>query len=253
MAQVARSVKTPTFHFFKKIPKSLALLAILIIALSNMIIAETAYAQSTKPSPPEFTVRLVHASYSVVDRQTGVSRQIDNSSIEFKIKNQPFAVSSTVNAIYYLVQVRNPATGYWSPIYSTATYHIQSNTTYTILTMPISLPNLLPPPLRNATSVDFQLQAQTGYYSQTYKQGQMPNAPIQTNGYWETNFNPAEKSDWSTTQTVNLDETAASPNPIPTAPEFSWLAVLPLFILMLFIALKLKHKRPILTQETFPK
>jgi hypothetical protein len=73
-----------------------------------MISAETAYAQSTKPSAPEFTVRLIHASYNVVNPQTGVSRQIDNSSIEFKIKNQSFTATCTVNAIYYLNTIQRP-------------------------------------------------------------------------------------------------------------------------------------------------
>ena len=140
MAQVARHRLETPFHFLQKKLKSLALFTILIIALSNMIIAETAYAQSTKPSAPEFTVRLIHASYNVVNPQTGVSRQIDNSSIEFKIKSQSFTATSTVNAIYYLIRFRDPATDRWAPIYSTDTYHIQSNTTYTILTMTINNP-----------------------------------------------------------------------------------------------------------------
>jgi len=191
-----------------RINTNLSLALILMMVAVTCFSVETVYAQSTKPSPPQFTAKLVHATYNL-----SATHQVDNSSIEFKIKNQPFTASSTVNAIYYLIQIRNP-TGNWSPIYGTDTYHIQSNGTYTILNFPISFPNLLPSNMRNATSVDFQLQAQTGYYTQKYIQGQMPNAPLKTSGYWETNFNPAEKSDWSKTQTVSL----TSSNTVPEFP-----------------------------------
>ena len=197
-----------------RINTNLSLALILMMVAVTCFSVETAYAQSTKPSPPQFSARLVHSTYNL-----SATHQVDNSSIEFKIKNQPFTASSSVNAIYYLIQIRDP-TGNWSPIYGTDTYHIQSNGTYTILNFPISFPNLLPSNMRNATSVDFQLQAQTGYYTQKYIQGQMPNAPLKTSGYWETNFNPAEKSDWSKTQTVSLTTSN-------TVPEFpSWTILL---------------------------
>lgn len=231
--------------------KYLIFFLVLFLCLSSLCLVGAAFAQPIKPSPPEFTVRYVHATYNTVNPQTGATRQFDNSSIEFRIKNQPFIVTSTVNAIYYLVRFRDPATGFWPELHSTATYHIQSNGTYTILTIPISLPNLLPPPVQNASSIDFQLQAQTGYYSQSYQQGQMPGAPLHTDGYWEIRFNPAEKSDWSSTQTVNLDETATSSNPGPTAPEFSWLAVLLLFLSLLSAALVLLRHRNLVKSRNF--
>ncbi len=35
-----------------------------------------------------------------------------------------------------------------------------------------------------------------------------------------------------------------TPTPTPTVPEFSWLVVLPMFAIMLFIAIKLKQRKP---------
>ncbi len=211
--------------------KGLSLLLVLTVILSSLLCFGAVFAQSGKPSPPQFIVSLIHATYN-----TSATHQVDNSSIEFKITNQPFTVSSAVNAIYYLVRVRIPTMGVWSELQSTATYHIQSNGTYTILNLPISSPNLLPPPLWNASSIDFQLQAQTGYYSEKYIQGQMPGAPLNTSGYWETSFNPAEKSDWSNTQTLSL---IAS----DMVPEFPWLIIIPLFAIMLISAFLVRYRR----------
>jgi hypothetical protein len=216
----------------KKISLGFVILtSFLVIIFLAEPMAERVCAQSAKPLPPQFTAVLVHATYNV-----SATNQIDNSSIEFKIKNQPFTISSTVNAIYYLIQIRNPD-GNWSPIYSTATYHIQSNGTYTTLNFPLSAPNLLPPNMRNATSVDFQLQAQTGYYSQKYIQGQMSDTPIKTSGYWEINFDPAEKSDWSNTQTVNLIQTST------TVPELPALTILPLLLSGFSVAVIVRHRK----------
>ena len=211
--------------------KGLFFFLALTVILLNLLCLGVVFAQSYKPAPPQFTIRLVHATYN-----TSATHQVDNSSIEFKITNQRFTPSGTVNAIYYLLRVKIPSVGVWSELHSTNTYHIQSNGTYTILNLPISSPNLLPPSFWNASSVDFQLQAQTGYYSEKYMQGQMPGAPLNTTGYWETSFNPADKSDWSNTQTVSLTES-------DTVPEFLWVILLPLFAMMILSALLFRFQR----------
>jgi len=71
--------------------------------------------------------------------------------------------------------------------------------------------------LNNSTLLDFQVQAQTGYYAITQKPGYMPGMPPvgSGDGYSEITFNPAESSDWSDTITVNLnDQTTLSPSQI---------------------------------------
>ena len=68
---------------------------LLIVILGLCIMAEPATAQSIpKPSIPEVTVKLVRASYNVTSPSTGEIRQIDNNTLEFKIKNQPVATEN---------------------------------------------------------------------------------------------------------------------------------------------------------------
>jgi hypothetical protein len=56
-----------------KISKSLSLAIVIVIVFSSYTMAESVYAQSTKPSPPEFTAQAPN-----------------ESTIELVIKNQAF-------------------------------------------------------------------------------------------------------------------------------------------------------------------
>jgi hypothetical protein len=48
------------------------------------------------------------------------------------------------------------------------------------------------------------------------------------------------------TITKNLEPVASSsPTPTPTIPELSWLLVMPLFVVLLLVAVKLKHQKTI--------
>lgn len=82
----------------------------------------------------------------------------------------------------------------------------------------------------NATQIDFQVEAMIGYY----------------------NSNDAfvgQSSGWSNTQTLQV-QVVPNPTPTPTltatstptVPEFSWLAVVPLFVSLLCIAILLKRQ-----------
>ncbi len=102
--------------------KSSSLLLVVILAVSSLIMVESAYAQSTpKPSVPEFTVKFVNASHSetTINSYTGVNetRLISNNTIEVTIINQAFGSSSS--QIYYNIRVR-PHFGdnNWTEIYS---------------------------------------------------------------------------------------------------------------------------------------
>lgn len=82
--------------------KRAALLLATVLALSDLVMAQSAFAQQIpKPSVPEFTVRYVDSSYDVpptygIDQYTGktvITKQgyhIDGRMVEFTIKNQPF-------------------------------------------------------------------------------------------------------------------------------------------------------------------
>ena len=83
--------------------KRATLLLIGVLVLSSLVMVETAFAQSIPtPSVPEFTVKYVDNSYDVpptygTDQYTGQTiiiqdgYHVDNRSIQFIIKNQPFA------------------------------------------------------------------------------------------------------------------------------------------------------------------
>jgi hypothetical protein len=139
----------------------------------------------TWPISPEFTATLNRASYNVTNYLTGeILQQVDNSSIEFKITNQP--LTGALRSIYYVLGINDSSDGSFWEIYADGTHSIQSNTTYTILTLRIGATSSLPQSMRNYTSIDFQIQAQTNL----------------------------GKSDWSPIHTVYLTET---PSPPPTA------------------------------------
>ena len=233
-----------------RLRKSFSLLLVVFLAASSLVMAEVAVAQSIpKLLVPEVTINFVRASYNVTDSSTGLSRQIENNTIEFKIKNQPLPTDNSDIAIFYLIQFKDHYKENFAPIYSTATYHIQSKTEYTVMEIPLNNPPLLPPV--NSTVVDFQVQAQIGHYSQTDKPGYIPGAPVQFqsgDGYTETNFDPIEKSDWSNTQTVNLANGSVSTSTLnatttPTVPEFSWFAILPLLASVIGAAVILRHRK----------
>ncbi len=187
--------------------------------------AESVYAQSTKPSPPKFTIQIPN-----------------NSTIHIVVENQAFTNSSSVNSIVYYFRVKDHNSNLWI---ESGNYNLQSNSKTTIISIP-PLPGmsllgsiLSSPLLNNSTLLDFQVEAKTGYYAITQKPGYMPGMPPlgSGDGYSEITFNPAETSEWSNTQTVNLNQTST------TVPEFSRLMILPLFIFVLSIAVIVRARK----------
>ena len=100
--------------------------------------------------------------------------------------------------------------------------------------------------------VDFRACAVIGY-TMTGQKTPNPN-PFDARNPYYTEFFVVQESDWSPTQTITISANSVSPNPTllptntpspspsPTVPEFSWLALLPLFISLLFVAIKLRHR-----------
>jgi hypothetical protein len=176
----------------QKLSLSFAILtSILVIIFLMQLIAVSVYAQSTKPSPPEFTAQAPN-----------------ESTIELVIKNQAFTSSDTVNAIIYYYRIKDHNSEY--PWIRSGNYQLQSDSeTTTIITIKTPYPSDYPfvSPLQrfvNGSLIDFQLQAVTGYYRVV---------PIQ--GGADTYFNASDSSDWSNTQTVNLTQ-SLSPHPTAT-------------------------------------
>jgi hypothetical protein len=208
-----------------KSKKELLILLFLII-LPSLVIAGVS-AQSTKPSPPQFTI----------------SRH-DSSTIWITIDNQPFNTSSAVNAIEYYYRVKDRSGQLWV---ENRDYVLQSDTQTTIIpveldTMPYKLH------FQNFSSLDFQVQAITGYYAVTNKSG--PPAlisPAPQNWHTEITFNESEYSGWSSTQTITLPETYAAatinPTPEPSIPELQVAPVLPLLAASILAAIALVYFR----------
>jgi hypothetical protein len=244
--------------------RGFALALVLILAVSSPIIVESANAQSIpKPSVPEFTLTLSDHSYDVPttysrDPYTGQNIthygfRVENKTLDVSIKNQPFTTYKDAignyTSLYYTLRFKGHFGDEWTYYpystnvvrYSNQPIYPASNSAYTIISLPLNSYPLQNIP-RNA-QVDFQVQALIGSnyidYSLNYIQ------------YYFI----GESSDWSNTQTITIGETSAStspnptptstqnPTPTPTVPEFSWLAILPLCVSMLFVAVYLKHRR----------
>jgi hypothetical protein len=218
----------------QKISLSLAILtSVLVIIFLMQLMAVSVYAQSTKPSAPQFTIKV-----------------LSEGNLQLVIENQHFTSSSSVNAIEYYYRVKDHNSQQW--MRNGGDGQLQSGSKTTVIE--IFLSPFLQSFLDNSTVLDFQVQAKTGYYLVTQKPGYMPGIPPvgPGNGYTEITFNESETSDWSNTQTITLSANvplspSPSPNtsasPTPSVPEFSWLMILPLFGSALFIAVILRHRK----------
>jgi hypothetical protein len=233
------------------------ILTMVISCLSLMMIKPT-YAQNSTnptysptaspvpiptPSVPEFTVKFLDFSYDVptttsIDPYTGqnITNQgyhVDNRTIELSINNEPFSSyqESEPNFFYYFVREKGHFSENWTEINSpNSGFLIKSSSDYTIF--------YYGPTFLNGISfgqMDFQVEAAVG--------GIYRISPQFASGY---EFRGVT-SGWSNTQTVAIPASSVSPtqspNPSPTVPEFSWLAILPLFAATLFIAVKLRHRK----------
>jgi hypothetical protein len=209
--------------------KSMGEIAVTLFLI--LILVGTACAQSTKPSPPNFTIQMPN-----------------NSTIQLVIENQAFTNSSSVNSIVYYYRVKDHNSNMWL---KSGNYNLQSNSKTTIISIP-PLPGmslldsiLSSPLLNNSTLLDFQVQAETGYYAITNKSGPPPLiSPAPQNWHTEITFNPAETSDWSPTQTITIPASSVSPSPTPSIPEFpATLALAIVIVPALTVALVLRRNK----------
>ena len=158
--------------------------------LTSLTALAVACAQTT-PSVPEFTLKLV-----------------DNSTVEFIIRNQPLATDTSNSnlTLFYQLRFKNHDSENYPNIHSIDTYHVQS--TFTMSLYPFY--NIITGQL-----VDFQIQAITGHYSNTYNPN-LNNFPGMPKGGYEIVFDPIVSSGWSNTETLNLTNGAVSTFGSPT-------------------------------------
>jgi hypothetical protein len=228
-----------------RMSKSLALAIILILVGSSLILTESAFASIPKPSIPEFTLKIVDNSYDVpttysIDPYTGANvtnpaKHIDNRTLKFTIKNQPFTpyydASSSFNVtLYYNIRMKGHYEENWTNLYFIDDNHPkQSNSDYTVIIFLLGANGdnalrWLPP----KAEVDFQVEAMIGFFSRLYN----PNATNQLEMFpW--GFTGAE-SGWSNTQTIAIDEStptaSSSTTATPSIPEFSLISAIFLLV-----------------------
>jgi len=256
--------------------KGVALVLILTVTLSvlSLLITKPANAQAIpKPSVPEFTLKLADHSYDLppttsttTDPYNGKTitttipgYHVTNITIDLTIKNQPFPSTINGNAsnLYYNIRIKGNFGQEWNYPYSSFptwassnsdalvgnyshSLPAQSTTGYTVL----SFPSIY----RVGDQVDFQVEAILGI-QYVYSVDLLPNNEHIIPGL---NYNTYDysfvhnASGWSPTQTVTIPAssvTYSSPTPTPTVPEFPILAILPLFVILLLISIKVRHRK----------
>ena len=184
--------------------KRAALLLIAVLAVSSLITAESAFAESpSKPSVPQFTARAVDHSYVVqattsVDPYTGKqithpSYIVENKTTDITIRNQPFVAPNSSTNLYYGVRVKGHFEEGWRELYSITNktndnrLRMQSASENTVISIPQDYPE--------GGQVDFQVEAVIATAHPIYVGSNF--------GYWTW-----ETSGWSDTQTITIGDFA---------------------------------------------
>ncbi|MCW4003596.1 MAG: hypothetical protein NWE95_06775 [Candidatus Bathyarchaeota archaeon] len=199
---------------------------IAILTLSSLIFIRPINSEITKPSVPEFTVKLFDSSYdilpiSTIDPFTGrtityAGSHVEAKTIEIRIKNEPFTpfpvtegTSNWTAYFFYNIRWKGHYEQDWHEIYSPSNGFLPrdegSETVYSNQGEYSSSAGLkltsrgmyitLPP----RAEVDFQVEAMIGYTHRVVEGGMAP---------W---YFFGEKSGWTNTQTLTITETAPTP------------------------------------------
>lgn len=219
--------------------------------------------------------------YTGKNVMTHAGYYVKNASVDVTIKNQPFTAYQNQNGsmvyLFYVIETKGHFED-WNPYYADASYWLRqnlsemyptnfvgaSNTQNTIVTFGFEGDNATVSSsysggygytlgnIAGEGKVDFRIQAVIGY-STRYNDTSVPGFPSND----PTDPNPrhyvftGEFSDWSNTETISIpsgevtisETTNPTASTTPTAPELPWLAIVPLLLSVLSIALILKHKR----------
>ena len=236
-----------------RISKGLAIFIILIIAISGLsllMVRPTSAQTAPSPTVPQFAVKYVQASYTSIDPYTGLSKQVDNSTIQVSIQNQPLNsfYNSGTYSLYFNIRTKghfeydnwtiqnqnvtifSDASGYFSVLGVKP-----SDSTYTTISYPADYPP--------NSQVDFQVQPVVYILAENFYLNHPFNAPNNQGGTHYQQPEEFETTNWSNTQTVAISEITNSPTPTPTVPEFSWLMILPLSIAILSIVVLVRQRK----------
>ncbi len=250
------------------IGKGFSLLLVIVLAVSSLIMIESAYAQSIpKPSVPEFNVTLIDSSYDIPPSSTvnpfngqvinEAGRHVESRTIQLSVKNQPFTpftikeqIGDRTVYLHYEIHWKGHFEKDWHQKYypydeyaMLTVEDAQLKTEYSVFSYKGDYSsagwNGFGPTLPPDSQIDFQVKAFIGYIS--YNSESSPSG-------WTF---IGETSDWSDTQTITIGETSSAsptpnPTPTPTVPEFSLLAIITLFtavtLTSLFMLTLRKHQ-----------
>ena len=138
-----------------KVDKSIPLILVVILAVSSLIMVESAFAQSKlKPSVPEFTVRFVESSLEVTIKNQPITAYVDaNSSNPSLYYGFRFADHNATTPDWYDVPM-----WYFFGYSSYETYYKASDSDNTVVSFPLeNLTYTL-----NSGRVDMQVMALIG-------------------------------------------------------------------------------------------
>jgi hypothetical protein len=265
--------------------KTFALVLILMMAISyvGLLTVKPASAQTIPtPSVPQFTVQnIVYTSYIAptytINPYTGQNEttssggQVNIQTIEFTIKNQPFAPytdsSGNYIGLYYNFRFKGHYGDEWTyyPFnpdgltphsyggYSGMgdfIYYSASNSDDTVISINLDTLTEYPTgtqPIPDGSLVDFQVQSQIGHIEN------IPSGLLAGDFY---NFT-GQSSNWSNTQTLTINydsnsttsatspSTTLSPSPTstPSIPELSCFVIVPLLLSVFSVAIASRHRK----------
>ncbi len=195
-----------------------------------------------KPAIPIFTLKYVDNSYGMA------GDFVQNKSIEVTIKNQlsVYVLCYNINSKSHLSENWTTYEYYNNSSYLTPQLFIPnrllaSNSTMTVLVFGFEgnngsdSYNLILGKVHDVVPIDFQVQAYIG----NWFPGRVVNATASIDYYL---LNIDAIGDWSNTQTITTNSISSS-SPSPSAPEFSWLMIFPLFISILSIVVIIRLRK----------
>jgi hypothetical protein len=233
--------------------KVFSLLIVVILAVSSLMMIESAFAQSIpKPSVPEFTVEFIpnYSNTATTDPYTGTNTTTTQnlSTIKLTITNQQYSYTNgSTFGIYYNIRVKghfDPNS--WNEIYPT-TQLLPSTVNITILnannyqtyeepyiwgqnrvysyqylpqsTSTNTIVSLSASNYPSNSQLDIQAEAMLGVNSTFYQPSN--DYAYGAGGSYYPAIAYVTSSDWSNTQTINLANgsisASTSPNPTPTS------------------------------------
>ena len=201
-----------------RMSKYLTIFLVVILAVYSLLTVMPSNAQSIpKQSVPEFTLEYDKASYNNTDQYTGISQEIDNSTIKISIKNPPINSLSQGYSLYYNIGYKGHFGQNWTYLYYYRNFTLDEGkppilpaTTFelTVVSVPAQYPN--------NSEIDFEVQA----IAMQAGQIKVYNGLYDYYGHYVSGLIVGQTSDWSPTQTLTIPSTSTNDSPSPTVPEF---------------------------------